>query len=651
MIVAVLASLSVTAQKRLTMDWYQNFFEDLQPPIENALRQANANLQESIETNDFERQATSYKELGMIALTRTHDLEQAMNFFIRSLSLEDSLGHRPNQVFSYLGIAEVFEEAGDYSNSKDALEQAQRINDEFHDVPTLVWILNKLGRINGMRGRLEEAFENYGMVLQYKDQVDPEVEAEALFNLAHLYQIQQKYNEALDHHKNALAIFRSGHDRAKEARSLNDIGELYWVMKNGERALANHVAALEIRQGLKDKEGTAESYNNIGNLYYQQRNLPRSIANLELGLDAAREAQSHEQMKASYELLSRCYEEQGDFKKALENKNRFMAIEEMIQSEMNERQLAETQKRYLLERSESQIEKLDAIRVQREKELLDQMRIRNFLFVIIGLGVVIVGLGFYLYLQKQQSNKLLKTVNTKVQQQNTALQELNATKDKFFSIISHDLKGPLNSLTSFSRLLINHSESLSKEEIQMLAKDLDKSLKNLFALLENLLEWSRSQTGNIEFKPEVFSITDTLVLNRDLLTAQAQNKGITLIVEPREEILINAHKNSIETVVRNLISNSIKFTPSGGTITVDAKRMNGQVLVSVVDTGVGMGPEILGKLFRIDTKHSTRGTADEKGTGLGLILCKDFVEKNGGEIGVTSELGKGSRFYFTIPAS
>jgi len=646
----MLSTLSYAhAQDSLTIEWYQNYFTAPQPPIENALRQATADLQEAVETRDPERQATALKELGMIHLTRTHDLEQAMNYFIRSLSLEDSLGLKPNQVFSYLGIAAAFEEAGDYPNCKDALEQAQRINDEFRDVRTLVWILNKLGRINGIQGRIEEAFENYGMVLQYKDQVDPDVEAEALFNLAHLYEIQEKYDKALEHHKEALAIRRSVRDRVNEARSLNDVGELYRLMKNNDRALANHVAALEIRQSLKDKEGIAESYNNIGDLYYQQNNRTRAIANLELALNAAQEAQSHEQLKRSYELLAQCFEEQGDYKKALENKNRFMAIEDMIESEQNERQLAETQKRYLLEKSESQIEKLDAIRVEREKELVEQMRVRNFLFVILGLGVVIAGLGVYLYLQKQQSNKVLTAVNQKVQQQNIRLQELNATKDKFFSIISHDLKGPLNSLTSFSGLLINHADSLSKEEIQMLAKDLDKSLKNLFALLENLLEWSRSQTGNIEFTPGEFSITQTLVQNHELLKAQAQNKGINMVLGTRDEIIVKAHRHSITTVVRNLMSNAIKFTPSGGTITVEAKRLNGEVLVSISDTGVGMSPEIQKKLFRIDTKHSTRGTADEKGTGLGLILCKDFVEKNGGSIGVTSEVGKGSRFYFSIP--
>jgi signal transduction histidine kinase len=162
---------------------------------------------------------------------------------------------------------------------------------------------------------------------------------------------------------------------------------------------------------------------------------------------------------------------------------------------------------------------------------------------------------------------------------------------------------------------------------------------------------SRSQTGNIEFKPEVFDLHALLEINSELLKAQAQNKKITIVNSAAEGISTNAHKHSVNTVIRNLISNAIKFTGDGGQIVLTAKKENELVKVSIADNGVGMTKDIIDKLFRIDTKHSTRGTADEKGTGLGLILCKEFIEKNGGRIWVESEVGKGSVFYFTVPAA
>jgi signal transduction histidine kinase len=229
------------------------------------------------------------------------------------------------------------------------------------------------------------------------------------------------------------------------------------------------------------------------------------------------------------------------------------------------------------------------------------------------------------------------------------LEELNATKDKLFSIIGHDLKGPLNSLTSFSSLLLNHIDKISKEEIKILSQDIDKSLKNLFTLLENLLEWSRSQTGSIDFIPENFDLADVLNENEILLKVQAQNKKITVVNENILDLPVSLHRNSINTVVRNLLSNAIKFTPEGGKVTLNAEASGKNYIISISDTGVGMSEVAIQKLFKIGTKHSTLGTAKEKGTGLGLILCKDFVEKNGGTINVESKEGEGSRFYFTVP--
>jgi len=420
-------------------------------------------------------------------------------------------------------------------------------------------------------------------------------------------------------------------------------------MKNTERSLANHVAALEVRQALNDKRGIAESYNNAAILYQEEKNLSRAIANLELALSAGNEANATYEKMRSYEHLYQCYRQLGDFSNALRYKEEHEGMIDLLQREKDERELAEKESLYEISKMENSINRLEAVRLQREREIEAQKQFRNVLMLVIALVVTILLMTVFLYLSKRRSNKQLKSKNAIIQTQNIQLQELNATKDKFFSIISHDVKGPLNSLSSFAGLLINHTDKLSKEDIQMLAKDLDKSLKNLFALLENLLEWSRSQTGNIEFTPEPFDLTGVLTENKALLEAQATNKKIQLIQEYTAPLQIKAHRHSVTTVVRNLLSNAIKFTPEGGTITLAIAPGAGKVTVSIKDTGVGMSPEVIDKLFRIDTKHSTKGTADEKGTGLGLILCKDFIEKNGGNLGVSSEINKGSTFYFTLP--
>ncbi len=243
----------------------------------------------------------------------------------------------------------------------------------------------------------------------------------------------------------------------------------------------------------------------------------------------------------------------------------------------------------------------------------------------------------------------LEKKQLKIKSQNKKLKQLNLTKDKFFSIIGHDLKNPISSLISFSNLLTNHIDRMSKEEIRMLSIDFDKTLKNSYNLLENLLEWSRSQTDQIEYKPENFDIKALIVENKELMTAQAISKNITLEVSKVKGTTVYADKNSINTVLRNLISNALKFTSEGGQVTVSVTTTNGEVIIAVADNGVGMSKEVVNKIFTIDNKHATEGTAKEKGTGLGLVLCKEFVEVNKGKIWLESELRKGSIFYFSLP--
>ena len=227
--------------------------------------------------------------------------------------------------------------------------------------------------------------------------------------------------------------------------------------------------------------------------------------------------------------------------------------------------------------------------------------------------------------------------------------ELNAQKDKFFSIIAHDLLNPFNSIVGFSELLMDRINEKDYKEIDEYAKIINQSSKQVKDLLMNLLEWSRTQIGRMQFKPENFELVNLIGENIMLFDVIAGQKAITINKVSPHEITVFADKPMISTVLRNLISNAIKFTRKGGKINISAEKRATEILVSVSDNGIGITPERLEKLFRIDENNSTSGTNNEKGTGLGLILCKEFVENHGGKIWVESEEGKGSAFYFTLP--
>ena len=246
----------------------------------------------------------------------------------------------------------------------------------------------------------------------------------------------------------------------------------------------------------------------------------------------------------------------------------------------------------------------------------------------------------------------------KINQYIEELQELNATKDKFFSIIAHDLKNPISILLNSTEILAAPEYKLSDKEIIEFSQEIHKSSKRLYDLLENLLTWARSQTGRIEFSPDFNSIYDIVQSSYSILTHYAESKNIKINIDLPTNTIAYCDYNMIDTVFRNLISNAIKFTPYNGNISVSLDKVftsnkngNKYIRFAVKDTGVGIKPIDVDNLFRIDKSHSTVGTANEKGTGLGLLLCKEFIDKHEGTIDIVSEIGVGTTFYFSLPLS
>ncbi len=242
-----------------------------------------------------------------------------------------------------------------------------------------------------------------------------------------------------------------------------------------------------------------------------------------------------------------------------------------------------------------------------------------------------------------------KKAEKALKQSEARLKELNTTKDKLFSIIGHDLKGPLNNILGFSELIDEGYENLSREEIQKYNNLIYTLSKNVSELLENLLTWSRAQREKLVNTPQNISLRFMVERCFNLLENPAEQKQIALENNVPSEIVVFADEEMITTVIRNLISNSIKFTKRGGKISVSAKQNNGSVVTEIRDTGIGIQKNQIKNLFKPDVNHSSQGTDGEKGTGLGLIICKDFVEKNNGEIWVESDPENGTSFYIDLP--
>lgn len=249
----------------------------------------------------------------------------------------------------------------------------------------------------------------------------------------------------------------------------------------------------------------------------------------------------------------------------------------------------------------------------------------------------------------KQAQEQLRAAHRELQQKNAELHELNASKDKFFSIIAHDLRSPFNSLLGFATLLLERIETADRDVLKKHTEMLLGSAERLFALLENLLTWSRIQRGLIQCEPQPLDLNYLAASTIELFHGTAEQKQVSLKSHICTHAWVEADYYMTTTIMRNLISNALKFTLPGGQIILSMQERDREVEVSVSDTGVGMAPEVVARLFRIDAHYTTPGTAGEQGSGLGLVLCHDLVKKNGGTIAVESESGKGTTFRFTLP--
>ena len=243
-----------------------------------------------------------------------------------------------------------------------------------------------------------------------------------------------------------------------------------------------------------------------------------------------------------------------------------------------------------------------------------------------------------------------EVMEEKIRLQNKELQNLNASKDKFFSIIAHDLRGPLGGLMGLSEIIADEANLLSPDEKQEMIRVLSRSARNIYNLLENLLDWSQMQQGHTAFKPQVSRLEKLVTESAKLLFEVGRRKDISVTVDIDKDQEVFADKNMFQSVIRNLVSNAIKFTPKGGKVIITTGLTeNKSSLITVKDSGIGMNSEMVSNLFRLNVNSSRPGTEGENSTGLGLLLCKEFVERHGGEIWVESEVGNGSSFCFTIP--
>ncbi len=570
-------------------------------------------------------------------------------------------------------------------------EKALPLFRQLSDTMNMTTCYSYIGISNFNMSKSKEAIASYleGLKLSKND---PDYSAELLANIGLVHDEMDNFSEAIRYFRKAVSLNQSIRDTGSLAVDYDYLGAAYARMKIPDSAVVNYHKALHYFKKIKRTDRYAISLSNIatvfpnypdsldkainyfnlawkkfqelGWLHYEadiQHGIGKVLAkqgkydeaissykkSIELAFRFKREFLLKKQI---YQGLSEAYQKKGNYKLAFENQILYAQFNDSAVQKQNFEQIANLEKQYESNRKENEIIQLQAKQELTNIQLADnkKLKILGFIVSILLLGLVMVIL--FKYFEKQKSNDLLEEKNKKIEKSENELRLLNSAKNKFFTIIAHDLKNPFHTVMGFSYLLSKDYDHFTEDERRKFAKDINQSTNSIFRLLQNLLEWSKSQTGRLLFSPIEVEFKRILDNSVSVLHTLAEQKNIRLKHTYNSDLMIFADPSQIETVLRNLVGNAIKFTPEHGTIEIEAFKTGNEVLVSVTDTGIGLSEEEIQNLFHIDSKVKRRGTNNEDGSGLGLILCKEFVDKNSGTIWAESITGQGSTFKFTIPA-
>lgn len=582
-----------------------------------------------------------------------------------------------------------------YNNPGKALQYAQQADSlslELDFTRGRALSLNKIGAAYWAIGDLEKGLAHFIESKNTAEQIDDlYLIARNIGNMGIIYSAAGNYESAIVYYRESLPLFKKLQNKERLAVTYNNMGKSF--LELGQYDSAVHY--LELAKPL------AETYPNsllsiiylkLADVWYRQGVYDTALEYLELTIDLANKfdekrslamskqmlaaislaKSDHEEALAfsrkavklanatsSQELQYATYKTYGNVLAALKQydsayfyQKKSSELREGLQNESN-------QERLNLMQYDHQRDEIGQLLREREQEKTMRQQQKAQIFLLYGLLIVTASLILVLYLSRynklksnktlHQRNKEIKAQKENIAQQAAQLQELNNTKDKILSIISHDLKSPLNSIAGSLNLL--QDGLISPDEFATFVPDLSKNVNYTSSLLDNLLHWAKNQLGlGNTVNPEYINMCQMVMNKVELLKPQAAHKEITLKVEIEHFYRVYADDVMIQIVLQNLISNAIKFCRRGDSITIKANEEGEECIICVADTGMGISKEDQDKIFS-NTSFTTRGTANEKGTGLGLQLCQDFVEKNHGRIWVESEPGKGSIFCFTLPVA
>jgi len=476
----------------------------------------------------------------------------------------------------------------------------------------------------------------------------------ALFNLSALYDDLNKHKISLKYQFEALNISLKLNDTLKAAISNLNIGISYNKLNEPNTAIKHLIQAQKTFEKSSDayKYYLTFTFQNLGTSYLKLKDYKKAYDYLKQAYEVSVKINDNGCIKNSFENLSKYYEKVSDYKKALDYYKKYKNINDSIYTKESSDKIAELQVRYETEEKEKENEILRQKNTIQQLAIQKQIYLRNTFIAVSGIVILLIVLVLYRFYIKKKANKLLSEKNKMITEQKEKLELANATKDKFFTLLAHDLKTPFFVIMKYAHYLKLEIDKMSINERDSIINELNEYTEHIYGLLENLLTWSRSQRGMIHLKKEMLNISE--IINDAIRTYNYEHyiKNITVKTEIPDYMNVYGDKYTLKTVIGNIFNNAIKFTHQNGEISIVAQINNDKnIEIAISDNGVGIDEDKINSLFTIGESYSTEGTMNEKGTGLGLLICKEFIDLNNGVIKVSSQKGIGSTFTIVLPSS
>jgi two-component system, sensor histidine kinase and response regulator len=582
-------------------------------------------------------------------------VDSTLFFAKEAHQLAEKINYKKGKGRSLGRIALGYSTKGDYISALENYLKALELAEQTNDMQGIAAALNNIGYTYRVLARYEEALSYSYRSLEISKKLNWE---RGIIighgNIAWLLEKIKNNQKALQYAKQAVMLSQRTNDAYVKATSQHVLGKVYEAIQEYDSALKFYQVGLNYAQREALKQQIAFNSLGIGEIYTAQGKTKQAIDFLFQAMDFGSQSQSPDIVRDASLSLMKAYRDSNNPQRAFVYYDIYSHIRDSL---FNIEKINEVRRLEFEYKTKAQQKEIDSLGAEREKqkEQIENQKVvfYNLIIIVLLLGLLALSI-FRNRLKEKQKNIELMHQNLKIEKQKEALavqtealNESNASKDKIFSIVAHDLRSPLSSLKNTITLF--EREMLTEEEFREILPKLKKTLNNTFELTDELLYWAKNQMNVIEFMPVRVKLQP--IFEEQISSAEelAMVKKIKMSISLASDIAdVKADKDMLKSILRNLISNAIKFCRNDDKITLSATEAHEFITISVEDTGVGITKENMTKLF---TNHNftTRGTAGERGTGLGLNLCKDFVEKNGGKIWVKSEEGKGSVFYFSLP--